>query len=384
MLLSFGPSIRPRAALRWNRLRDALVYRPLAFAESAESLELAHSALRVQPGETVAGITSSGDLLLSLLSCQPGTVRGFDANPTQTALARLKCLLCREASLERALGFLGLGRQPTAQRYATWSALRGRLGRDAALIEPYDLGGGLLNCGMSWKLMGLMCLGFRTCLGRSGFQRLVSADTTAADRLRLHSSLNRSRFYRRAARPLLHGGSRLWQHFLYPPALCRNSDYPRRALQDLLAHFRRLFEIGFHENPVFCRYLTGRIPPEQSRHLYAPAAWANLKRRLPDVRFETCSIEAGLRSLDPASVDAFYLSNAPDYLGPEDLRSLSAALSRAARPGARLYLLSLEPRCPFERHGIPMSFSSDRQQEHQLHAADPVGIYPYLGVRVHE
>jgi hypothetical protein len=371
----------PTRRLIRARLHDAFVYRPLAFAEPAESIKLAQRGLQVRPGETVAGITSSGDILLSLLASRPARIYGFDANPTQTALARLKCALCASASLDHSTAFLGLTPESRRGRLQTWAELRIQLGSDAPILEKYDIGQGLLNCGTTRKLFRLMTLGLRMCLGSARYGWLVGPSSTATSRVSLLNELRQRTIYRFFLRPMLQMGRRVFQHFLYPPALCLNSDHPQRAMSDILASYSRLFEVGFWENPVFERFLTGRIPQEQIRSVYSPDTWAAIKERIDDIRFETASIQEALPRLGAQSVDAFYLSNAPDYLRPDDLRKLSQALSHTARPGARVFYLSLDSQCPFVRSSVGIAFDRSEHLEHKLKHADPVGLYRYVGVR---
>ncbi len=364
-----------------SRFRDAFVYSPLAFAETAESIELVQRGLRVQPGDTVAGITSSGDVLLSLLASNPKRIHGFDANPTQTALARLKRELCTDMPVDEAMSFLGLTAEPPDQRLRKWHALKPRLGPAGDLLERFDIGAGLLNCGTTRKLFRLTVLGLRLCLGSDGFRRLVSPDSTPASRMQLLNEARQRGIYRWLIRPTLAAGRRPFQHFLYPPALCSNSDHPQRALNDILESYSRLFEVGLAENPVFERFMTGRVPDEQVRQLYSDEAWPVLRQRIGDISFETLPITQGLLELSPCSTDAFYLSNAPDYLRPDGLRSLSDALSRASRPGARVFYLSLDSQCPFECCGVPIPFARCNDVEQSLTRADTVGLYRFIGVR---
>jgi S-adenosylmethionine:diacylglycerol 3-amino-3-carboxypropyl transferase len=366
------------------RLRDRFVYRPLAFAEPAESIELAQCAMAVTPGDVITGITSSGDVLLSLLAGDPALVIGFDANPTQTAVGKLKRVLCARTPLEVALRFLGLASESSEKRLETWAELRPHLGANASFLEKYDLGKGVLNCGTTRKLFRLMSLGLRICVGTKGYARLMDPRSTCAERLEVYEALRRRAEYRFLVRPMLHWGSRCFQHFFYPPALCVNSGNPRRALQDIVSTFQRLFEVGFHDNPVFGRYLTGEIPPEQIRQLYSEPAWKVLREKIDRIKFETRTIQDGIRELAPRSVDAFYLSNAPDYLRPDELRSLCEAMARAARAGARVYYLSLDPVCPFARIGLHPAFTRVPDLERTLKQMDPVGLYQYLGVLIRE
>ncbi len=359
-----------------------MVYRPLAFAEPAESIELARMALALPAGGSVAGITSSGDILLALLADGAGRVSGFDANPVQTALARLKLALCERVSVERAVGFLGLREMTRDERMALWAELRAALGDDAAILERFNVGSGVVNSGTTRKLFRWMSTAMRACIGRTATERLVGPRSTEADRLKLLEELRGKALYRSFLRPVLSAGGRLFQHFLYPPALCSNSDHPRRALRDILQSYRRLFEVGFHDNPVLGRHLTGEIPREQVERLYSARPWAEVRRRADDIRLETAVIQQGLMSLERGSVDAIYLSNAPDYLRPDGLRELAAAVRHAARPGARVYYLSLDDECVFEQNRIDVAFRRAREIESRLMAADPVGLYRFLGVGI--
>jgi S-adenosylmethionine:diacylglycerol 3-amino-3-carboxypropyl transferase len=82
------------------------------------------------------------------------------------------------------------------------------------------------------------------------------------------------------------------------------------------------------------------------------------------------------------SIDAIYLSNAPDYLRPDGLESLAAGVRHAARPGARVYYLSLDDVCAFERSCVAVPFRRVRAVEERMRAADPVGLYRFLGVGI--
>lgn len=368
----------------WTRFRNKYVYGRLAFAEPAESIRLARQALKIKPDDAVVGITSSGDILLSFLADRPASIRGFDANPTQTALAQLKHTLCHEVSLDHSLGFLGLAQLSAHERVATWSTLKQYMGPHAIHLESLKIKKGLLNTGVSIKLTRYVFAMLRYLAGPKDFARLIAPETTASQRLEIFDKIKSRKRYRYCARPLLHSGSELFQHFFFPPGLCANSDYPKRALKDLLGYFERLFEVGFHRNPVFHRHLTGDIPDEQVEHIYSPTAWKTIKESDSYVSFETCSLEDGFFELKKNSTDAFYLSNAPDYFRSDRLHRLAQALEHAAKPGARVYYLSLDSNCPFDRCHIDMPFQHLESDERDLRNADSVGLYPYLGVLVRE
>jgi hypothetical protein len=222
---------------------------------------------------------------------------------------------------------------------------------------------------------GLVC-----CVGMAAYRRLMERGSTREERLTIHEGLLRSWPYRLVFRPLLRLGRGLFQHLFYPPALCANSDYPRRALEDIGPLHRRLFAAGFADNPALGRHLTGAVPSEQQDRIYAPAVWEAMKAGARVARFETASIHAGIGAAPRGGIDAFYLSNCPDYLRPPALTELSRLVRRAARPGARVFYLSLEPRSPFAAHAIEVPWRQDDSLARDLLASDTVGLYPFVGV----
>ena len=363
---------------------NTFVYGRLAFAEPAESIRLARRALRVEPGDAVAGVTSSGDILLSLIRDRPRSIRGFDTNRTQTALAKLKYTLRQVDSLDQSLGFLGLTQVSWDERTATWNRLEKHLSADASCLDTRGIRNGILNSGMSTKLVRRAFAALRCLAGGERLARLVSPETSSSQRLEILEQIRNGKRYGHCVRPFMHAGGGLLQHFFFPPGLCANSNYPRQALKDLLGAFERVFEVGFHCNPVFSRYLTGKIPEEQIEHLYSPTAWKTIQETATQVEFETRSLEDGFFALQERSTNAFYLSNAPDYFRPEGLRRLARSLAHAAQSGARVYYLSLESQCPFDRCHIDMPFHHSKTDEQILRNADPVGLYPYLGVLLRE
>ena len=365
-------------------LRDRFIYRRLAFAEPAESIVVARTAMQVRPGDSVAGVTSSGDLLPALLHDGASQIHGFDANPTQTAIAVAKVHIRENLSLNDGLKLLGLKDATPDQRLAIWHTLLSVDQARELSIERRHAAEGLLNAGMSTRLARGVLTVLRSIASSADYQRLVASGTTDAERLAVFQSLRDNWRYRYGVQPFTRANGRWLQYFLFPPAICANSDYPRRALQDLLAHFARLFEVGFHDNPVFCRHLTGNLPQEHIENLYSAEAWEAIGKCASQVKFDTLAIDQGLLRLESESVDAIYLSNVPDYLRPDGLERLQLALIHAARVGARVYYLSLDPSCPFERTNLRWPFHRSSELECALTEIDNVGLYPFLGVLIRE
>ena len=359
-------------------LKDKLVYRPLAFAETAESIAQVHRVLRVGPGDTVAGIASSGDVLLSFLPNGAARVLGYDFNPVQTAVSRLRQELYRRKDALTFQRFFGILPAPGPERRALWNELKPHLGDVADQVERLPIDAGILDWGMSAWLSRMIDLALRWNLSRADYERLLRPETSRGERLGLYETW-RNAWLNRAVGTVFALGAPLFQHFFFPPAQVANSDYPRRALRDAPALLKPMFAAGFADNPVVGRHMTRRIPSEHVQYLFGPDAWNAIAAAVDRISFGTAGIDAALKALPAQSVDAIYLSNAPDYLKVPGLESFAAAVTHAAKPGARVFYLSLDTHDPFELSGVKMPWKLDRElAQREMEVDDPVGVYRYL------
>jgi S-adenosylmethionine-diacylglycerol 3-amino-3-carboxypropyl transferase len=366
----------------WQRLKDRFVYSPLAFAETAEAIAPIHRVLSVGPGDRVAGIASSGDVLLSLLPLGPEQVLGFDFNPAQTAVAALKLELYRRADRDTYERFMGMAPCEGHERRRIFESLAPRLGDLAAVADRLPIEQGVLNHGMSAWLSRLIDLALRVNLSRASYERVLDVRTGRDERLALFEEFRASRVNRLVAAPLLRIGRHAFKHFLFPPAQCANSDYPARALMDAPELARPMFRAGFADNPVVGRHITGRIPGEHETYLFSRAAWDGIRAHADRISFATASLDVAIAALPAASLDAIYLSNAPDYLKRPGLESFAGAVRHAARPRARVFYLSLDPSCPFANAGVATPWTLDRDLARDLMDQDTAGVYRYLGAGV--
>lgn len=359
--------------------RERFVYSPLAFAETAESIQQVHDVLQVGEGDTVAGIASSGDILLSFLAKNPEQVLGFDYNPAQTAIASLKKELFRRRDVDTYERFLGLLPSSAQERWKVWTELRPHLAEHATRIERLSLGKGILNHGASAWISRMIGLGLRMSLSRASYRKLLDPATTVDERMALFDEVKGSRLNRLLLGPVLRHGRGIFQYFFFPPFFCATSDYPKRALCDAVELARPMFRAGFADNPVVSRHMTGKIPSEHQRLLFADETWSRIRSNVDRAVFETAPLDQGLQSLPAQSVDAVYLSNAVDYMSQEALTGMAGCVRRVARPGARVFYLSLDIRCPFQAHGVETPWVLDTALATHLMSVDTVGVYRYLG-----
>ena len=360
-------------------LKDTFVYRPLAFAETAESIAQVHRVLRVGRGDTVAGIASSGDVLLSFLPLEPAQVLGYDFNPVQTAVSRVREELYRRTDVATFQKFFGIVDSSRQERLRIWSELRPHLGDLATTVERLPIETGILDHGMSAWLSRMIDWALKLNLPRPRYERLLARETTRDERLQIYDEW-RGAWLNRGVASVFKLGRGLFQHFFFPPAQVANSDYPKRALMDAPGLLKPMFVAGFADNPVVGRHMTRQVPTEHVEYLFGPKAWAGIAGNIDRIRFGTAGIDAALKALPAGSVDAIYLSNAPDYLKKPGLESFVAAVSHAARKGARVFYLSLDTHDPFTIGGVPGPWKLDLELgRREMEELDTVGVYRYLG-----
>jgi S-adenosylmethionine:diacylglycerol 3-amino-3-carboxypropyl transferase len=366
---------------------DRNLYGTLAFAEAAESLRIARAALPLGPDDRLAGVASSGDVLLSLAAAGGGRaeVFGFDLNPMQVALAELK-LAATELDVEPCLRFLGISPSPPGERAAVFARLAPSLSPAArALLDrPQTITEGILNAGMTHLIIQAMVALLRRVVDAETLAVFLGEHGAKAERRRALDQLLERPVARRLLVPLLQALAPALKWLFFPHSICRVSTRPDEMIADFFETFRPLFEIGAHDNPVLSRSATGRLHPEWREHLYGEVPFQALRtaRAAGAIRFSPASITEGLAGLPDASISRIYLSNVPDYLTTFDLDRLGFQIHRVARPGARVFFVSL---CDVDRVGVRFGIDLaeiDPAAAARLAALDNVRLYPLISVKV--
>jgi S-adenosylmethionine:diacylglycerol 3-amino-3-carboxypropyl transferase len=358
-------------------VRERNLYGALAFAETAESLRLCREALAPGPKDRVAGITSSGDVLLAL-AARGAEVVGFDHNPAQTALAELKRAAMRRLDVASYRRLMGIDPWEPGERRRWFEALVPELPAAAAraLAAGSLIEAGPLNRGMTYliirALTGLLArlvpaASMDLFLGRSG--------SDEERRSELQATLQRP-LARRVLAPFLRAQARRLKWLFFPHTICRVSDRPDQMIADFFRTFEPLFVAGARANPVLSRAATDRLHPEWTEELYTAAHFAAAGAQR--VRFETASITAGLARLPDRWATKIYLSNAPDYLTEGQLAALIGELRRVAAPGATVLAFSL---CDLDRLGDALGAPLEAEAHRRLVELDNVHLYPSIIVR---
>ncbi len=369
-----APDVAGMSAFAHRILAERNLYGALAFAETAESFAVIQHALAVGPNDRVAGVTSSGDVLLSL-AARGATVRGFDLNPAQTALAELKKVALQYLELPAFLSFMGVTEAPATERVAAFQRLSRALSPQSRslLIQKQEwIGPGILNRGMTHLIIRSLSRVMASLVEPEVHALFRGERGTALERAQALDQLIRRRRVRWALLPALARWQQPLKWLFFPHQLCRVSARPEQMIASFFETFRPLLERGARDNPVLCRSVTGAVHQEWLTHLYHPDHWRTLRAR--ELQLTTTDYVAGLSRLPAGWVTRFYLSNMPDYLSSAQLDALVAQMRRTAAPGARAVYFSLAA----DRLAHLGQETSDIEASRRL---DKVHLYPYIGAR---
>jgi S-adenosylmethionine:diacylglycerol 3-amino-3-carboxypropyl transferase len=359
---------------------DRNLYGALAFAETGESLHLNIRALQVGSGDRVVGVTSSGDLLLAILTAGPESVIGIDANRAQTVLAHLKAAAIAALSVEEYLRFTGLMEADYQDRLATFS----RISRDMPsfarrhlLTRQKLVAEGILNQGMTHLIIQVLKSALALVLSRQTLNVFLGINGTDAERQEKLSLLTQQWPIRYLLQPILKAAAPLLKWLFFPHRFCRISSRPDEIIGDFFTTFRPLLVQGIRKNPVLSRSALGHIHPEWWQHLYNDRAFQQIRNNLSRLSLTTADILSGLRQIGDGWATRVYLSNVADYLSEEELCLLVEEVKRASAPGARILYCSMYDRDLLSALGPQVPAS----ELGALRESDNVFIYPLIMVR---
>lgn len=361
-------------------LRERNLYGALAFAETAESMRLCQEALQIGPGDRVAGICSSGDVLLSLLSEGPEQVVGFDINPTQVALAELKRAAIDHLEVDAYLELFGVASASPRRRLAAFDRITRALSpslRRHLLARRGWVAKGMLNHGMTHLIIRALVNTIERVVDADTFSLFLGEHGSDAERARRLDELIEQPVTRYALAPFARRFAPQLKWLFFPHKLCRVSTRPDQMVAEFFETFRPLFVRGVKDNPVLARSAAGHVHPEWTEHLYDEARFSSIAARQDSLRLEVMDLTAGLRTLPGGWATKLYLSNAPDYLTNAELAELVEQVRRVAAPGARILHFSL-----LDEDRIGDAIGAEAPEAPALRASDNVHLYPAIAVRI--
>lgn len=363
---------------------SGLVY-PQIWEDPVVDLE----ALDLKEGERLVAIASGGCNVLSYLAAAPIRATAIDLNPAHVALNKLKvAALARLPDYESFRAFFGEADSsnnvgayhthlrphldPVTRRY--WESRdrigRKRIGYFGSNFYRHGLLGNFIAAGhLLARLHG------------KNPRRLLTA-RTLSDQRRIFDSELAPLFKKRHIRWLLDKPSALFGLGIPPSQFtalkgkeASMADVLRGRLERLACDFD-LKDNYFAWQAFGRRYATNMsapLPPYLQRD-----SFAKLRKRAGDVEVVHASYTEYLAEQPAASLDAYVLLDAQDWMTDSQLGALWSEILRTAKPGARVIFRTageetiLPGRVP---DTILSRFSYDRERCRELTAKDRSSIY---------
>ncbi len=346
-------------------------------------------ALQLQPGEALIAIASGGCNVLSYLAVAPIMVTAVDLNPAHVALNKLKnaalthlpdyAAFCRffadadsRANVDAYFAYLRPHLDNATRKY--WES-RDRLGRRrigyfGRNVYRYGLLGGFIGAGhMLARVHG------------ADPRRLLSAKTRTEQR-RIFERELAPLFEKRHIRWLLDRPSALFGLGIPPSQFVALKGGEISMANVLRARLERLacdFDLSdnyFAWQAFGRRYASGGsgpLPPYLQRENYEA-----LRSRSSNFSVVHASLTELLAKKPAASLDAYVLLDAQDWMTDDQLNALWSEIARTARPGARVIFRTAgeETILPGRVADETLSrFSYDRDACRTLTAKDRSSIY---------
>jgi S-adenosylmethionine-diacylglycerol 3-amino-3-carboxypropyl transferase len=372
----------------------------LVYPQIWEDPDVDREALALTTGDRLIAIASGGCNVLSYLIDDPREILAVDLNGAHIALNRLK--LAGLAGLETHDEFFRFfGRAQSRDNIALYDEkLRDRLDEASrAYWDGRDLSGrrridafarNFYHHGLLGRFIGAGHVMAKLYGAR--LDTVLQADSLASQRQAFEREIA-PLFEKRLVRWLTRRPAALYGLGI-PPAQYRAlaADGPEGIAHVLKRRVERLAcDFPVHEN-YFAWQAFGRrygYAPEPSVPPYLEAQnFDTLRERAPRVNLFHGSFTDRLASEPEASLDAYVLLDAQDWMNDETLTALWREITRTARPGARVIFRTaaderlLPGRVPDEILG---QFDYEAERSRELGARDRSSIYGafHLYVRKH-
>jgi S-adenosylmethionine-diacylglycerol 3-amino-3-carboxypropyl transferase len=362
----------------------------LVYAQIWEDPVVDMEALQLGPDKRLLTIASGGCNIMSYLTADAGEILAVDLNAHHVALVKLKLagarLLPNYQTFYRFFGdaadvenprvyrrFLRAALDDTTRRY--WDGRDWRLRRRITLFQRniyrYGLLGQFIGAGhVVARLLGLRLRDVTTLPDQAAQQAWFDAHVAP-------------RFDSWLVRRLANMKATLFWLGIPPAqydALASDADGDivavlKRRLERLLCDFS-LAENYFAQQALTRRYPggdAGPLPPYlQAAHYEA------VKARAERVSIRNCTFTERLAEEPDASLDAYSLLDAQDWMTDAQLNELWAAITRTARPGARvIFRTAASPSLLPGRvdDAILSRWRYEAEMSAALHARDRSAIY---------
>lgn len=344
-----GAAVLQNPALNQTGVLERLfarLFEGLVYAQIWEDPVADMGALALRPGEDVFCIASGGCNAMSYLTAQPASVTAVDLSPAHVALLRLKAVAAQRLAQTEFFEFFARADSSRnvsrfdasilphldTQTAAYWQTrIRGR-----RRIEMFAHG--FYRHGVLGRFIGSVHVIAR--LARVDFRPLLAAQTLAEQQAYFDRAIA-PLFENRLVRFLARRRASLFGLGI-PPA-----QYDKLAADgggDVVPVLRERTRKLVCDFPVRDNYFLWQA----FHRAYAPDVAPSVPPYLEGAHFPTIAATANrlhvynrnmtdlLGSRDAASLDAYVLLDAQDWMNDDQLNALWTQISRTARPGARV------------------------------------------------
>jgi S-adenosylmethionine-diacylglycerol 3-amino-3-carboxypropyl transferase len=319
---------------------DRADFSGLRYALAWEDADVLVEGLAIRPGDRCLAIAASGDNALALLTADPAAVVAVDLSRAQLAALALRVAAFRTLDHGEVLDLLGVramdrpAREAAAYRQGLYARLRPALDPDARRFwdaRPADVAAGVAHAGRFERYLALF---------RRRVLPLVHRRATLATLLAPKTPDARVAFYRR--RWNTPAWRLLFRAFFSPavmgrlgrdPAFFAHADARGLAATLLRRAEDAVTRLDPAQNPYLRFILTGTYESVLPLALRAEH-FETIRARLGRLSWCHASLEAVAGG--HARFDRFALSDVFEYVPASHHARLLEALSRVARPGARL------------------------------------------------
>lgn len=365
-------------------------FRNLVYPQIWEDPVIDMEALAIRPGDHVAAIASGGCNVMSYLTAEPGRITALDLNGAHVALNKLKIVAAQRLPSHAAFfNMFGHAR------------LRGNIAAYDAHLRPHlEDSARLYWDSRRWlgrRRIGMFAKGFyrHGLLGRFIGAAHLLARLNGCKPAELLHACNREEqrqffdahlapiFERRLVRWIVNQKASLYGLGIPPAQYDALGGGAPGGMADVLRQRLEKLTCGFDlRQNYFAWQAFGRsyadmpsapVPPYLEKRNFETIR--SMASRV-DVRHE--SMTGFLQGCAPASVDCFVLLDAQDWMSDADLTELWTAITRAARPGARVIFRTaaderlLPGRIP---NSLFLQWSYDEQRCRDWHDRDRSSIY---------
>lgn len=311
-------------------------YPQIRYAQCWEDPATLRRALRLSPADDVVSIASGGDNSFALLLDGPRSLTAVDANPAQLFLVELKIRAMQKLGYDDFVGFLGA--RPCRNREQLYRHVRDGLGDEARGYwdgRASAIRRGVIHCG---KFENYFSIFRRWVLplihSQDSVGRLLGASSLTEQR-RYYNEVWNNRRWR--------GLFRIFFGKFLMGRLGRDPSFFRYVpIDDVAGELLRRAARGVSGAPLrdnyFLQYiLTGRFTDLENCHPYlAEANFQVLRGRVEQMRLVRARLDDYLRTVRPASLSKFNLSDIFEYISEEAFEVALLRILRSLRGGARL------------------------------------------------